>query len=293
MSAPDWNQLRAFHATAATGSLSAAARKLGLTQPTLSRQVAALEAELGVTLFERIGRKLVATETGLALFEHVKAMGEAANSVTLAASGRAEAVGGRVKISATDVYSAYVLPAIVERIRAEAPQITLEIVAANSLSDLHHREADIAVRHVRPEQAGLIGEHVRDTSARFYASRDWVARRGMPSDPAELSSDGKLIGFDDTERFAGYLREMGIPMAADDFRLVSDNSVAIWEMVRRGLGVAAMIREVAERTADVVPLFPKLEPIQVPIWLVSHRELRTSRRIQVVHDILAEELGKG
>lgn len=128
----DWNRARAFLATAEAGSLSAAARKLGLTQPTLSRQVAALESDLGIALFERVGKTLVLTETGESLLEHVRTMGEAAIAMAFAASGRAQEIEGRVSISATDAYAAYVLPEIVERIRREAPQISLVIVASNS-----------------------------------------------------------------------------------------------------------------------------------------------------------------
>lgn len=289
MNTPDWNHIRAFHATAVEGSLSAAARRLGLTQPTLSRQVAALEAELGVTLFERIGRRLVLTRTGMDLLEHVRAMGEAAQSVTLAASGHVQEISGRVSISATDTYAAYILPGIVERIRAEAPEITVTIIASNALSDLRHREADIAIRHVRPDAPELIGRHLRDTEAHFYAARAWIDRHGLPQAPADLAGPG-LLGFDDGERYAAHLQGIGIPMSPEAFRVLSENTVAIWEMVRRGLGIAAMLREVAAHTPEVVRLLPDLPPIRVPIWLVTHRELYASRRLRVVHDILAEEL---
>jgi DNA-binding transcriptional LysR family regulator len=166
MKAIDWNHIRAFHATATAGSLSAGARQLGLTQPTLSRQVLALEADLGVALFERLGRKLVLTQTGVDLLHHIRIMGDAADSVALAASGRVQEISGRVCISATDTFSAYVLPEI---------------------SNLHRREADIAIRHVRPDRSGLVGQHIRDTEACFYAAEDWVARNGLPKGPAEVS----------------------------------------------------------------------------------------------------------
>ena len=291
MRAIDWNQIRAFHATATTGSLSAAARRLGLTQPTLSRQVQALEAGLGVALFERLGRRLVLTQTGADLLDHIHAMGEAADSVVLAASGRMQEIGGRVCISATDTYSAYILPAIVERIAAEAPQITIVIVASNELSDLHRREADIAIRHLGPDKPSLIGQHVRDTEAGFYASREWVARNGMPASAADLTSAG-LIGFEDTERFSSYLHDIGIPMNAADFRIVSDSGVAVWEMVKRGMGIAAMLREVAERTPDVVNVLPDMALVVVPVWLITHRELQSSPRIRMVQKILAEEIAR-
>jgi DNA-binding transcriptional LysR family regulator len=287
----DWNHIRAFHATAATGSLSAAARRLGLTQPTLSRQVLALEADLGVALFERRGRKLVLTQIGMDLLDHIRIMGDAADAVALAASGRVEEIGGRVSISVTDTYAAYILPEIIERIRSEAPQITIVVVASNELSDLHRREADIAVRHVRPDRPGLVGQHVRDTEAHFYASEDWVARNGLPNGPADLAKV-ELMGFDDGKRFSGFLREMGVPADAADFRILSESSVAIWEMAKRGIGVAAMLREIAARTPGMRNLLPDMTPISVPIWLVTHQELQSSPRIRLVQTILAEELAR-
>lgn len=290
MKAPDWNHIRGFHATAVAGSLSAAARQLGLTQPTLSRQVLALEAELGVTLFERRGRKLVLTQTGRELLDHIRIMGDAADTLVLAATGRAQEIGGRVCISATDTCAAYVLPEIVARIRSEAPQITIAIVASNEISDLHRGEADIAIRHVRPDRPGLVGRHICDTDARFYASEAWVALNGLPKGPADLASAG-LMGFDDP-RFAGFLREIGIPIATEDFRIVSESAVVIWEMVKRGMGVAVMMREVAERTPGVVNLLPDMLPIPVPIWLVTHQELESSPRVRLVQTIMAEELAR-
>lgn len=286
----DWNHIRAFHATAVAGSLSAAARQLGLTQPTLSRQVMALEADLGVTLFERRGRKLVLTQTGMELLDHIRIMGDAADTLVLAASGRAQEIGGRVCISATDIVATCILPEIVARIRSEAPQITIAIVASNEFSDLHRGEADIAIRHVRPDRPGLVGRHIRDAEAGFFASEDWVARNGLPKGPADLARPD-LMGFEDP-RFSGYLREIGIPIATEDLRIVSETSVVVWEMVKRGMGVAMTMREVAERTCGVVRLLPDMAPIPVPIWLVTHQELESSPRVRLVQAIMAEELAR-
>ena len=285
----DWNHARAFLATAEAGSLSAAARRLELTQPTLSRQVAALETELGVALFERIGKKLVITEAGESLLQHARAMGEAALAMGFAASGRAEAIEGRVTISATDGYAAYILPSIVERIRRQAPQVTLVVIASNSLSDLQRREADIAIRHVRPEGDNLIGRLLRESAAQFYASRSWVERHGHPASPADIAPE-EIIGFERSERFAEFLRGIGTRVGVDDLRLVSESTAVVWEMVKAGLGVALMSREIARHTPDVVELFPHIDPPRFPVWLVTHRELRTSRRIRLVYEVLAEEL---
>jgi DNA-binding transcriptional LysR family regulator len=287
----DWNLARAFCATADAGSLSAAARKIGLTQPTLSRQIAALEDALGVSLFERVGKKLVLTDAGLGLLEHAQAMAAAADAMALVAAGKVQEVAGRVTVSASDAISVYLLPEIVARIRREAPQITLVIVASNSISDLRRREADIAIRHIRPTEPELIGQLVHQSTAHFYAAASWVARNGAPSSAAELV-ETDLLGFEPAERFAEHLNNLGIPITPDGFRIVSENGAVIWELVRRGLGVGAMLREIAERTPDIIRLLPDLPGTPVPVWLVSHRELRTSQRVRLVFDILADELSR-
>lgn len=289
MSEMDWNLARAFCMTADTGSLSAAARKLGLTQPTLSRQVADFEAALGVTLFERVGKKLVLTESGLGLLEHARAMSTAAEAMALAAIGRGQDIAGAVKISATDAVSAYLLPEIVETLRQKAPQITVGIVASNTLSDIRRREADIAIRHVQPIEDELIGRLVGTGAAHLYASEAWVARRGMPASIVDLVSED-LVGFEPAEQFAEHLKAIGITADAARFGIVSENAVVLWEMVRRGLGIGMMLREIAERTPGMVRLLPRLPIVPVPVWLVTHRELRTSARVRLVFDVLADEL---
>lgn len=291
MSEFDWNQTRGFLATAETGSLSAAARQLGLTQPTLSRQVAALEEELGVTLFERVGKKLVLTDTGLELLDHARQMGAAADAIALSATGRAQTVEGLVSISASDGFAVNVLPTILERIRDEAPQIQVEIVSSNELSDIRRREADIAVRHVRPEEPELVAKLVRQATAHFYASKDWVARHGLPQKPEDVAGKD-FIGFGRNERYKIHLQGMGLPVEEINFPLMSENSLVVWEMVKRGLGVTIMMDDIAQRYSDIVPILSDFEPFTFPIWLVTHRELHTSRRFRIVFDILAEELVK-
>lgn len=287
----DWNLLRAFHATATAGSLSAAARQLGLTQPTLSRQIQALEEDLGVSLFERRGRSLAMTPAGINLCEHAQTMGKAADAMMLTVNGLGQDVSGRVCISVTDTYSAYILPKIVDRIKTETPQITIEIVVTNELSNLHQMEADIAIRHVKPDQPSLVGEYVRDTKAYFYASKEWVTRNGLPKNLADLAKAG-LIGYDDTKRMADYMQSIGIPIEASDFRVVSDSYVSVWEMVKSGIGIAVVVQEIAERTPGIVNVLPDMQGISVPIWLVTHQELQSTPRIRIVHQILADELAK-
>jgi len=287
----DWNQARAFLATAEEGSLSAAARVLGQTQPTLGRQVAALEEELGVTLFDRVGRSLVLTPSGLELLDHVRAMADAANLISLTASGQSRAIEGHVSITATPVLATYHLPAILKRLRDEAPGIAVEIIASNEVRDLTRREADIAIRHARPEQPDLIAKLIRETSAHLYASREYLDKHGRPETPADLA-DADFIGFGHPERQVSLVNAMGIPLTKDNFKFNTTSGTVILELLKHGLGISFLTKDAEALVPDIEPVLPDLEPIPVPVWLVTHRELHTSRRIRLVFDFLADAIAQ-
>ena len=285
----DWNRARAFLAAAEEGSFSAAARRIGSTQPTVGRQVAALEAELDVTLFERVRRGLALTPTGLELVEHVRAMAEAALRVSRVATGQALSLDGPIVISAGELIAAHWLPPLVARVRAEHPGITVEIVATNDVSDLGRREADIAIRSFRPKQADLVARKVRDDEARLYATPGYLASLGEPSTPAELSR-ADFIAFDRTEMLMEGLNALGLALTPASFPWVSANQHVQWGLVTEGVGVGIMLASIGDADPRVRRALPELPPIPVPTWLTSHREVRTSRRVRVVYDLLAEGL---
>jgi DNA-binding transcriptional LysR family regulator len=285
----DWNQARAFLATADEGSLSAAARALGLTQPTLGRQVAALEAELGVTLFERVGRSLSLTRSGIDLLEHFRAMGEAAGRISLAASGQSQAIEGQVRVTASDMVATYHLPPMLKRLREVAPGIEIEIVASNEVRDLRRREADIAIRHVRPEQPDLTARLVAETTAHLFASTEYLDRHGRPRTPRDLS-DADFVGPEQPERFLPEWNALGLSLTPDNFKITTSSGTVGVELVRRGFGIAPLPKDVAMIAPELECVLPELDPIPMPIWLVTHRELHTSRRIRLVFDLLAEAL---
>ena len=285
----DWNQARAFLATAEAGSLSRAARQLRLTQPTLSRQVAALEAELGVGLFDRVGKSLVLTPAGRDLLNHFRDMGAAAGRVALAAAGHSQAVAGRVSLTCSDVFAAYVLTPLLPELRDLAPGIEIEIIAANDVRDLQRREADIAIRHLRPVQPELIGRQVATWRARLYAERGYLARRGRPAQAGDLA-DMDFIGFAPVERLVQTLVDFGLPVSLGNFRHTTDNGIVVAEMARRGLGIAVIPDALAPLLPELDAVLPDWPGIPVPLWLVSHREVLTSRRIRIVYDFLAEAL---
>ena len=271
----DWNQARAFLVTAETGSFSAAARALQMTQPTLGRQVAALEKSLDMILFERIGRKLELTPAGKDLLDEMRAMGAAAMRATLVASGRAQTIAGDVCVSVTDVFACYVMPHIVADLQKIAPQIRLKVLASNSLSDLQRREADIAVRHVAPTQPDLIGRKVRQTQARVYASQAYLDRHG-PIETLDDTRTAAFIGIGNSEEFLFHLQNWGLPVTMDNLRVLGESGLAGWEMVRHGLGVTPMMEDIAALFPEIKVVLPQLDPIVIPYWLTTHRELHTS-----------------
>ncbi len=285
----DWNRARAFLAAAEEGSYSAAARALGVAQPTLGRQVTALENELGVALFERIGRGLVLTPGGLELADHVRAMRDAANRVSLSAAGQSQSVEGFIRITASEMAAAFLLPPILTKLRRELPGVDVEIIASNATSDLMRREADIAVRGYRPEQPDLIAKRLQDIHGRLYATPDYLKGIGNPA-TAEALSRADFIGFDDTGRFRDFLNAYGLNLTDAHFHVLTLNQLVQWELVKNGAGIGVMLERAGDAEPSVVRVLPSFGPMMFPTWLTAHRDLNTNRRVRIVFDLLAAEL---
>lgn len=287
----DWNRARAFLVTAEEGSFSAAARALGMAQPTIGRQVAALEEELGVLLFERVGNVLELTAAGLDLMEHVRAMGDAATRISLTATGQSASIEGTVCITASELIAAHVLPPILARLRLAHPGIELEIVASNTARDLLRREADIAIRNFQPTQPELFAKKVGDRAARLYATPAYLARIGDPKRPEDLAH-AEILAFDRTDMMIDGLRALGLALTPKNFPIVTANHLVQWALCLESAGICIVMDEVGDREPRVRRVLEDFPPLPVPLWLTSHRELRTSRRIRVVFDHLAEELAR-
>lgn len=285
----DWNHTRAFLAVCEEGNLSAAARVLKQTQPTLGRQIAALEDRLGILLFERIGHRLILTDAGAQLREHARAMSDAAHRMSITASGQSQEIEGRVVITASDLFASHLLIPIVTELRSKAPGLTIDIVATNDISNLLQRDADIALRHVRPEQPDLIARLICDAKADFYAATTYLDQRGRPKNEAELSTHD-FIAYGNTGEMIGHLSSMGLRVTERNFKAGSANGLVAWDMVRQGLGVSVMSRDVGRATPQVEQVLPDRPPFLFPVWLVTHRELHTARRIRLVFDHIADAL---
>ncbi len=287
----DWNQVRAFLATAEEGSYSSAARALNTTQPTIGRQIAALEVSLGVTLVERSVKGQTLTQAGRDLLEHVRMMGDAATLISMTADRQSQEVTGEVTITATDLLSATILPAILQPLRETAPGIRVRINASSDIQNLMQREADISIRHVRPDQPDLIARHVGDFRANLYASSAYLDRAGRPRTQRDVA-EHTFVGNADPERLMAPLHNMGIPVRAESFVMSSESGVVAWELVKAGYGVSMQPEALGETEPGVEKVLADFPSLEFPIWLVTHRELQTSPRIRVVFDLLARGLGE-
>ncbi|WP_299208621.1 LysR family transcriptional regulator [uncultured Tateyamaria sp.] len=287
----DWTHLRAFLATAETGSLSAAARQLGLAQPTIGRQVSALEDALRLTLFERTSRSMTLTDAGRDLLIEARKMGDAAARITVMAQGRTQGLDGIIRVTASDMMSAYVLPDTLLKLRDLAPRLRVDVIAANDIRDILKREADIAIRHVRPTEADLIARKIGDSSAHLYASKSYVAARGSPKTVEDLK-EHDFISMADDDAFVAAMEEYGIPVSRANLRSGSTSGITTWELLRKGFGIFPMSDHIGDQFDDAVRLLDGITDLSFPVWLVTHRELHTSKRIRLVFDLLAEMLSE-
>lgn len=289
MSDIDWNLIRSFVAVAETGSLSAAARRLEASQPTLGRHVAELEQALGVTLFRRGRRGYELTESGAALLERGRSVTEHAAAFSRLALGAAESVAGTVRIAASEIVAAYVLPPIMARLGAEEPAIEVEIVASNQVENLLRRDADIAIRMIKPDQNELIARKIADLPLCACAATAYLDKRGRPRDLDELAGHD-LVGYDRGDDIIRGFAMLGVKVDRHAFRFRTDNQIVLWEAVRSGNGIGFAQKSLAERDPLIETILPGLRLPDLPMWLAMHRDVRTSPRIRRVADFLHVEL---
>lgn len=284
-----WELYRSFLGVLREGSLSGTARALGLTQPTVGRHVAALEAALRVPLFTRSSSGLMPTDVALALRAHAEAMESTADALARAATSFGEDVRGVVRISASDVVGVEVLPPIVARLRQRHPALTIELALTNRVQDLLRREADIAVRMTRPGQTQLIARHIGGIELGLHAHRDYLARRGTPRDAGELVRHA-LIGHD---RPTAFIRQIAKSFPGFDrgaFALRTDSDLAQLALIRCGAGIGACQAALAKRDPALVRVLPKAFAGRLDMWVTMHEDLRGSPRCRAAFDALAEGL---
>jgi DNA-binding transcriptional LysR family regulator len=287
---PGWELWRSFLAVARAGSLSSAARALGVAQPTVGRHVDALEEALGVPLFTRSPQGFRPTDAGAALVPQAEAMAAAAGSLLRSASAARDDDGGVVRVAASEIVAVHVLPPILADFRRAHPRVTLELDASNRQADLLHRDADVAVRMTRPTQEALVARRVGAVPIGLYAHRSYVAARGVPTCVAGLF-DHDLIGPDrDVAAWAG-VRIGGRPVEREMFRFRIDNDVAQLAAVRAGLGIGVCQIPLARADPDLVAILPGDVAFSLDVWVVTHEDLAPTPRVRRLFDHLVGGLG--
>jgi DNA-binding transcriptional LysR family regulator len=286
--AATWDLYRSFLGVVRQGSLSAAARELGLTQPTLGRHIGALETSLGTSLFARSRHGLAPTPVAHALVPHAEAMEAAAAALKRTASGEAEEPAGAVRVTASNFIGAEVLPALLTEFRERHPAIALELALSDRNQDLSRRDADIAVRMIRPAQKALVAKRLGQVRIALYAHRRYVARRGLPRSLDDLAGHD-IIGFD---RDSSILRSLGrgLPVTREIFALRTDDSAAQLAALRAGFGIGACQAGVAARNPDLVPVLAGQAGFKLEMWLAMHEDLKSSRRVRLLFDHLGRSL---
>jgi DNA-binding transcriptional LysR family regulator len=289
MEKPDWSSYRAFLAVLREGSLSGAARTLGLTQPTLGRQIAGLEQTLGAALFTRSPRGLMPTDVAQNLRPHAEAMEAAAGAMQRAASGGTNEAAGVVRITASEIIGAEVLPPLLAQFRRAYPAIKVELDLSNRVEDLLHGVADIAVRMVRPSQDALVARRVGEVGIGLYAHRRYLAAAPPLTSLTALAHDHALIGFDrGTPLLHDFLARM--PITHADFALRCDSDLGQLAAIRAGVGIGFIQHGIARRDPDLVPIFTQEVGITLDMWLALHEDLRTNKRLRLMMDHLSEGL---
>jgi len=282
-----WDDQRIFLAVLEEGSLSAAARRLGLSHPTVRSRIEALETQLGAVLFTRSVNGLAPTETAETLREPARAMAMASDLFVRQASAAGEAVAGTVRLSVPEFMGVEVMPAMLARLRADHPSIRIELALSNMQADLLAQEVDIAVRTVPPKQEALVARKVASIPIGFFASRAYVERRGMPKTFADLA-DHDVIGPDRSRMDLAFVDRLSPGMSRDRFVLRTDSHPAQIAAARAGVGIAAAQVPVGERDPVLARVLPDVEVVVLDTWIVTHENLARVPRVRAVFDSLVE-----
>lgn len=285
----DWALVRSFLAVLDAGSLMGAARALQAQQPTLSRHVAELENQLGLPLFERTGRGVVPTAAALTIADAARQMQDGADQLSRTLVRSRDATSGTVRITTSDVAATWLLPRMLADLRAAEPGIQVEVVASNGVTNLLRREADIAVRMLRPAQASLVARKMGEVAICAAAHDRYLARAGMPRQPQDLLQHA-LIGYDRDETILRGFSALGLPVKREDFALRTDDQVAYGRLVAEGAGIGFVASYAVAQWPGVRRLLPMLKVPPLPCWLAVHREIRGNPVVRRVYDFLVQAL---
>lgn len=285
----NWALVKSFLAVLDAGSLMGAARKTGQQQPTLSRHIAELEIQLGAPLFERTGRGVTPTALALAIADAARQMEAGAQGLTQQLVGSRRRTTGTVRISSSQVAASYLLPLLLAELQREQPGIQIELVASNQITNLLRREADIAVRMVRPAQGSLVARKLGEVHIVAAAHENYLAQAGTPRKPQDLLQH-RLIGYDRDNTIEQGFNKMGLPVTREHFAMRTDDQVAYGRLVAAGAGIGFVARYSLAHWPGVRPVLPQLGIPPLPCWLVVHREIRGNAVVRQVYDHLANTI---
>lgn len=285
----DWSLIQSFLGVAETGSLSAGAKKLGTSQPTLGRQMRQLESQLGVELFQRHARGFRLTQHGQDILPAAQSMRDAIQALSMTTAGAGQTLAGDVRLTTSVFMAHHIVPLILSDIRRAEPEILIDLIASDDSDNLLFREADIAVRMYRPRQLDMVTQHIGDIPLGLFASRDYITRKGVPASADDLSSHD-LVGYDRSDLIVRSMREAGLPAQRDWFKVRCDNQSAYWELVRAGCGIGFCQTQTALKDPEIVQLLPEMNIPPLPVWLTAHEALRHTPRISRIWSLLSEGL---
>jgi DNA-binding transcriptional LysR family regulator len=281
MNNTDWDRIRSFLTVAHLGSLSAAARELGVSQPTLTREIQALEAATRLNLFQRTTQGLNLTEAGQTLVEAAVRMSEAADLFDRQASGLSVELQGTVRVSANEIVGFYLLPAAFAEFHEHHPGVQIEIVLSNRASSLSKREADIALRMFRPQQPDLVARRLPDLPLGFFANRAYLERHGTPRSIDDFKTHS-VIGFDEATDFIDGAARLGYHFTREDFPLRTDHMLAQINLLRAGAGVGATHLGLARHFPELVRVLADIPLPALEFWCVCHRDVQHNSRIRAL-----------
>jgi len=289
MTTIDWGLINSFIKVAELGSLTKAAQALGKTQPTVGRHIQDLESCLDATLFDRLPHGLQLTERGLDLLSSAREMESAATDFERIAAGKQETIAGTIRLSVNEVFGVLVMPGLLTEFRAHHPEINIEMVVSNQVSNLLRREADLAVRMVRPTQNDLIAKKISELEIGFYGHHDYIEKFGAPISWEEITGHA-LIGFDQDTLMLDAARNMGIPISVNNFTFRCDSILAQMAAVRAGMGLGGIQVWIAKQYPELQRIAEDLPIPPLELWLAAHKDLRHNKRIRLLTDFLAERL---
>lgn len=284
----DWSLLQTFAAVAKHGSLSAASRAEGITQPTASRHIAQLEEQLGYRLLQRSKAGISLTPRGGELLKSAAKMSEAAAFFLEDKNTEASNLSGAVRITASQIVATFILPSIIAELHKQEPALEIEIVASDEARNLLHREADIAIRMFRPEQLDVVTKKVVEMPVGIYAAHDYIERRGEPAGFEDLSAHD-FIGYDRSTLILDGFRDNGVNVDREFFSFRCDDQVVCWAMVVAGFGIGFNQRIIGDHDTRLKRILRDVAIPPMPIWLTAHSALKTTPRIRKVYDFLSKE----